>query len=82
MGISPRPNYRACHGPGSTINFKSLIKIISPTSNVIREPVVRIVNHFLDCHDGDHSLLKFVVIDQHHDMANLGNVRIFGLECY
>ena len=30
----------------------------------------RIINHFLDCHDADHSSLKFKLIDQSH-----GNLR-------
>ena len=51
---------------GSTINFKTRLAIYK--SRIKRNK--RIINHFLDCHDADHSCLKFKLIDQSH-----GNLR-------
>ena len=47
-------------------------------SHIQHNKTCSIVNHFLDCHGADHSLLKFMLIDRRLD--KLRSVRIFGLE--
>ena len=54
---------------GSTINFKT--RLANYKSHIKRNKrTCGIVNHFLDCHGADHSLLKFKLIDQ-----RCGNLR-------
>ena len=54
------------HRVGSTTYFKT--RLANYKSHMRRNKRTRgIVNHFLDCHDADHSLLKFELIDQRHD---------------
>ena len=67
--------YLACcvacglQGVGSTINFKT--RLANYKSHIKRNKrTCGIVNHFLDCHGTDHSLLKFKLIDQRR-----GNLR-------
>ena len=53
-------------GVGSTINFKS--RLANYKSHIKKKKrTCNIVNHFIDCHGGDHGSLKFMIIDQHHD---------------
>ena len=58
----------ACHlqGVGSTTNFKK--RVANYKSHIKRQRrTCSIVNHFLDCHNADHSTLKFMLIDQRDD---------------
>ena len=56
-------------GVGSTINFKT--RLANYKSHIKHNRrTCGIVNHFLDNHNADHSLLKFMLIDQRH-----GNLR-------
>ena len=64
--------YLACcltcnlQGVGSTKNFKS--RLANYKSHIKhRKKTCNIANHFIDCHGADHSSLKFMLIDQHHD---------------
>ena len=53
-------------GVGSTVNFKS--RLANYKSHIkYNKRTCSIVNHFIDVHGGDHSSLKFMLIDQHHD---------------
>ena len=61
----------ACNlqGVGSTINFKT--RLGNYKSHIKHNKTTcGIVNHFLDCDGADHSLLKFILIDQ-----RCGNLR-------
>ena len=63
----------ACHlqGMGSTTNFK--MRVANYKSHIKRQHrTCSIVNNFLDCHNADHSTLKFMLIDQRDDNLREG----------
>ena len=51
---------------GSMVNFKT--RLANYKSRIKHNKrTCSIVNHFLDCHGADHSLLKFMLIDRRLD---------------
>ncbi len=62
-------------GIGSTANFKS--RLANYKSHIKhKKRTCSIANHLIDSHGDDHSALKVMLIDQHHE--NVRQRRIFG----
>ena len=63
---------------GSTTNFKK--RVANYKSHIKRQRrTCSIVNHFLDCHNADHSTLKFMLIDQRESDLREGENFLIGM---